>query len=188
MGSQMMHSPNAHQGPPGHMMSNPMMMNNPGPRLNGPMGNPMGPHMMQNPNGPMHGISTPMHSPMNPGMPVGNGPMSGPMGSPMGGHGPPMNNGPMPQMNMNAPNGPIGPPLNNNFMMGPMNNMYPKPLPVSAGKVYPADQPMVIFFLCSLLKKKNYFFCIVANKFVFCKYLTCGASYVKYIYYQKYWL
>lgn len=27
--------------------------------------------------------------------------------------------------------------------MSPMNNMYPKPMPVSAGKVYPADQPMV---------------------------------------------
>lgn len=30
--------------------------------------------------------------------------------------------------------------MNNNFMM---NNMYSKPMPVSAGKVYPADQPMV---------------------------------------------
>lgn len=37
----------------------------------------------------------------------------------------------------------LGPPLNNNFMMGPVNNMYPKPMPVSAGKVYPANQPMV---------------------------------------------
>lgn len=32
---------------------------------------------------------------------------------------------------------------NNNFMMSPMNAMYSKPMPVSAGKVYPADQPMV---------------------------------------------
>lgn len=32
---------------------------------------------------------------------------------------------------------------NNNFMMSPMSNMYSKPMPVSAGKVYPADQPMV---------------------------------------------
>lgn len=30
-------------------------------------------------------------------------------------------------------------PMNNNFMMP----MYQKPMPVSAGKVYPADQPMV---------------------------------------------
>lgn len=28
-------------------------------------------------------------------------------------------------------------------MMNPMGGMYPKPMPVSAGKVYPADQPMV---------------------------------------------
>lgn len=71
---------------------------------------------------------------------------NGPVGSPMGGPGPNMGNGPMPPQ-MGMPNGPIGPPppppLNNNFMMGPMANMYPKPMPVSAGKVYPADQPMV---------------------------------------------
>ncbi|KAK9890125.1 hypothetical protein WA026_008934 [Henosepilachna vigintioctopunctata] len=151
MGSPMMHSPNTHHG----MMNNQVMMNN--PRMNGPMGNHMGPHMISSPNGPMHGIPGPMHSPIGnmgsgmqgPPMP-GNGPMSGPIGSPMGGPGP-MNNGPMNGMNspmgagmpMNTQNNPIGPPLNNNFMMGPMNNMYSKPIPVSAGKVYPADQPMV---------------------------------------------
>lgn len=146
MGSPMMHSPNS------HMMSNPMMMN--GPR----MPNHMGPHMMHSPNGPMHSIAGPMHSPignMGPGMPGPmpvNGPMPGNMGSPMGGPGPmngPMNNGPPMNgpmsgpMNMNSPNGPIGPHHNNNFMMSPMNTMYSKPMPVSAGKVYPADQPMV---------------------------------------------
>lgn len=120
MSPQRMHSPNAHQHqpPPNHIMNNPMMMGSPGPRMNGPMGNPMGSHMMQNPNGPMHGIAAPMHSPMNnmnspmpgPMSGVGNGPMSGPVGSPMTGpmNGPPMNNGPIPQMNMNTPNGPIG--------------------------------------------------------------------------------
>ncbi|XP_022915513.1 protein pygopus-like [Onthophagus taurus] len=162
MGSPILSSPNAHQNP--HMMSNPMVMN--GPRLNGPMGNHIAPHMMNSPNGPMHQIAGPMHSPINnmgsgmqsqmmPGPGVGNGPISGPMSSPMGnmnnGSMPgPMNgmnpqmNGPMPgPMGMNAPNGPMGGPMNNNFMMTPMNNMYSKPMPVSAGKVYPADQPMV---------------------------------------------
>uniref|UniRef100_A0A6P7FBZ5 Protein pygopus-like n=1 Tax=Diabrotica virgifera virgifera TaxID=50390 RepID=A0A6P7FBZ5_DIAVI len=33
--------------------------------------------------------------------------------------------------------------MNNNFIMSPMNSMYSKPMPVSAGKIYPADQPMV---------------------------------------------
>ncbi|KAK4871513.1 hypothetical protein RN001_015637 [Aquatica leii] len=167
-GSPMMHSPNAHQNP--QMMNNPMMMS--GPRVTGPMGGQMGTHMMPNSNGsPMHPIAGPMHSPMGPGMTgamsgVGNGPMNAPLSSPMGGPGPisgPMSNGPMngpmsspmngmnPQMNgpmpsnigVNTPNGTIGPPLNNNFMISPMNNMYSKPMPVSAGKVYPADQPMV---------------------------------------------
>lgn len=160
MGSPMLSSPNAHQ--TSHMMNNPMVMN--GPRMNGPMGNHMGPHMMNSPNGPMHPIAGPMHSPINnmgsnmqgpmgPG--VGNGPISGPMNSPMGSmnngsmSGPmngmnPQMNGPMPApMGMNTPNGPMGGPINNNFMMTPMNNMYTKPMPVSAGKVYPADQPMV---------------------------------------------
>lgn len=108
-----MHSPNAHQA---HMINNPMMINNPGPRMNGPMGNSMGPHMIQNPNSPMHGIAAPMHSPMNmnsgmPG-PMQSSTMAGPMNSPMGGpgpiNGPPMNSNPMSQMNMNTPNGPIG--------------------------------------------------------------------------------
>lgn len=47
----MLPSPNAHQG----MMNNSMIMN--GPRMNGPMGNPMPPHMMQSPNGAMHPIA-----------------------------------------------------------------------------------------------------------------------------------
>ncbi|XP_044765562.1 protein pygopus-like [Coccinella septempunctata] len=145
MNSPMMHSPNAHHG----MMNNQVMMNN--PRMNGPMGNHMGPHMMHSPNGPMHGISGPVHSPignMNSGIqgphmpgngssmsgpgPINNGPMNGPMNG--------MNTGMGGGMQMNASNAPMGPSLNNNFMM---NNMYSKPMPVSAGKVYPADQPMV---------------------------------------------
>lgn len=153
MGSPMMQSPNSHPNP--HMMMNNSMMN--GPRMNH-MG-PGGPHMMPSPNGPvpnpMHPISGPMHSPlgnmnMGPGGGQGGGP-SGPMGGPMNG-GPmnnPMNGPPMPHggpdMPMQTPNGPIGPPMNNNnFKMNPMYcNVYPKPMPVSAGKVYPADQPMV---------------------------------------------
>ncbi|CAH1378165.1 protein pygopus isoform X2 [Tenebrio molitor] len=150
MASPLMHSPNSHPNP--HMMNNPMMMN--GPRMNGPMGNHMGPHMIHSPNGPMHSITGPMHSPINnmgPGMQgpmTGNGQMSGNMAGPGPINGP-MNNGPQMNgpmsagMNMNSPNGQIGPPHNNNFMISPMNNMYSKPMPVSAGKVYPADQPMV---------------------------------------------
>ncbi|XP_018331562.1 protein pygopus [Agrilus planipennis] len=157
--SSMMHSPNTHQNSP--MISN-MMMN--GPRMNSSIGNQMGSHMMNTSNGPIHPIAGPMHSPMGSGMPtsmsgVGNGPMNVSVGSPMAGPGSmngPMSNGPMNgpmhggmngpmsgNMNMNVSNGPIGPPMNNNFMMSPMSNMYPKPMPPSAGKVYPADQPMV---------------------------------------------
>jgi hypothetical protein len=160
MASPLMHSPNSHPNP--HMMNNPMMMN--GPRMNGPMGNHMGPHMIHSPNGPMHSITGPMHSPINnmgPGMQgpmTGNGQMSGNMAGPGPINGP-MNNGPQMNgpmsagMNMNSPNGQIGPPHNNNFMISPMNNMYSKPMPVSAGKVYPADQPMVIF-----VQSKNFKF------------------------------
>lgn len=160
MGSPLIHSPNQHQN--SHMMNNPMMMN--GPRMNHMGGGPPGhgPHMMASPNGPgpgqMHPIAGPMHSPIgNMGPMAGPGPGSGPMnvpgpinggmnnqmnGPPMPGHGHP---GPGPGgMPMSAPNGPIGQSMNNNnFMMSPMNNMYSKPMPVSAGKVYPADQPMV---------------------------------------------
>lgn len=145
----------------------------PGPGPHGGHGHGPPQHMMVSPNGPMHSMTgPPMHSPIGgmgpmqgPGVGVGGPGNGGPMGSPMGpmngdmnnpmmgNSGPPMNNaGPMsnqhgPGMPISAPNGPIGPPPqsmnNNNFMMSPMNNIYSKPMPVSAGKVYPADQPMV---------------------------------------------
>lgn len=163
IGSPIMHSPNGM-----NMMNNPMMMNN--PRLNGPMPNHMGgPHM----NGPMlnsPNVNGPMGSPMGHPMnsPINN--MNPNMNGPMSNMGPNVMNGPMNNMNMNGPmgmnpgpngpmgpnmgpNGPMGPgggpmgphgpPMNNNFMMNPMNTLYSKPMPVSAGKVYPADQPMV---------------------------------------------
>lgn len=41
--------------------------------------------------------------------------------------------------------------------MTPMNNMYSKPMPVSAGKVYPADQPMVRLLNCLKLLIKLFF-------------------------------
>lgn len=171
IGSPMMHSPNGMQN--SHMMNNQMMMNSPrlnGPMGNHPMGGHMNGPMLNSPNvngpmgSPMHvnQMNGPMNSPinsMNSGM---NGPISNQMGQNVmngpgmnvnGMNGPPMNvnqgmNGPMSNsMNMNAgPNGPMGPhgpPMNNNFMMSPMNTLYSKPMPVSAGKVYPADQPMV---------------------------------------------
>ncbi|XP_008198545.1 protein pygopus isoform X2 [Tribolium castaneum] len=126
---------------PGPMGPGPI---NNGPQMNGPMTAGMN---MSSPNGP---IGPPhnnfMMSPMNT---MYSKPMPGPMPGNMGGPGP-MNNGPQMNgpmsaaMNMSSPNGPIvGPPHNNNFMMSPMNTMYSKPMPVSAGKVYPADQPMV---------------------------------------------
>ncbi|XP_060534196.1 protein pygopus-like [Cylas formicarius] len=170
MGSPMMHSPNAmnnpmmangprmaHMGPGPH--GGPHMMNSP----NGPgPGGPMHPGMTGPPmHSPLGGMG-PMQGPMGPG---GCGPMGGPMGvgGPMNGGGPnnqmngpmggsPMSHGPGGPHGgpnggmgpMGAPNGPIGPGMNNNsFMMSPMNNMYSKPMPVSAGKVYPANQPMV---------------------------------------------
>ncbi|KAH1011689.1 hypothetical protein HUJ04_001007 [Dendroctonus ponderosae] len=163
-GPHMLNSPNGH-GPGGPMhpgMTGPPMhspiggmgsMQGPmGPGC-GPMGGPMGGGPMNGPmngggpnnqmNGPMNGpINGPMSGPMNNPM---NGPMNGPgpMGGPHGPGGP--HGGPGGGMgHMNGPNGPIGPPMNNNnFMMSPMNAMYSKPMPVSAGKVYPADQPMV---------------------------------------------
>ncbi|XP_018573097.1 protein pygopus [Anoplophora glabripennis] len=119
-----MHSPIATMGP----------LTGPGPGSGGPMGSPMG-H-----SGPMNGGA--MNSPMN-GPPMGGPhPGHGPHGPhpPHGPHGGPGGPGNMP---MSTPNGPIGPPMNNNFIMSPMNNMYSKPMPVSAGKVYPVDQPMV---------------------------------------------
>ncbi|CAH1165804.1 unnamed protein product [Phyllotreta striolata] len=129
----MMHSPNAHQ------MNSSMMMNGP-PR----MGHGPPPHMMNSPNGPnMNMTGPPMHSPL----------MGGPMNGGAGGNpgGVQMQHGGPPGMNMqggNGPPGPVGfagPPMNNNnFLMSPMgNNMYAKQMPVSAGKVYPVDQPMV---------------------------------------------
>nr|XP_023018242.1 protein pygopus-like [Leptinotarsa decemlineata] len=67
---------------------------------------------------------------------------------PHGPHGPHTHHGPPGGpggMNISSPNGPpIGPPMNNNnFIMSPLNNMYSKPMPVSAGKVYPVDQSMI---------------------------------------------
>lgn len=92
----------------------------------------MGPGM---PPGPMGGVGNPPHT-----SPMG-GPMNGPVSnSPLNGA---MNGGLPAGMVVSTPNGTIGPPLNNNFMMSPMSNMYSKPMPVSAGKVYPIDQPMV---------------------------------------------
>lgn len=46
-------------------------------------------------------------------------------------------------------------------MMNPMGGMYPKPMPVSAGKIYPADQPMVNTHLFTMSpdaidKRKNF--------------------------------
>ncbi|XP_056640962.1 protein pygopus-like [Diorhabda carinulata] len=167
MNSPIMHSPNAHQ------MNNSMMMNGPRmnhmgpshgpphmmPSPNGPGGGgPMGPNMnmtgppMHSPignMGPMPGHGSGNASPMGHNGPMNGGGMNNPMnGPPMGGpqmsHGSHGGPGQGPGMNMNSGNGPpVGPPMNNNFIMSPMNNMYSKPMPVSAGKVYPADQPMV---------------------------------------------
>jgi len=146
MGAHMIPSPNGHmhgpipgpiQSPLGNMppggMQGPMQGNGP---INGPMMSPMGPMNNGSPMGPMssslngpingppgamNGMSSPMNTPMNG--------MAGGMGSPMGG--PP--NCPISHVPNNSGS------MNNNFMMP----MYQKPLPVSAGKVYPADQPMV---------------------------------------------
>lgn len=155
-------------GPVGHNLppGNPGMVGQP---MGGPMGpgvmGPHGPHPMPMPPGPMNGGMPPQGMmPRGTGMHVhgGMGPM-GPMGGhPHGGMGGPPGNAPSPNLHghmmnmgpngMNQPmGGPVGPPMqgqyhcqhNNNFMMNPMSNMYPKPMPVSAGKIYPADQPMV---------------------------------------------
>ncbi|CAG0880189.1 unnamed protein product [Darwinula stevensoni] len=99
----------------------------PGPMRNmSPMGGPgMGPGPM-GPGGPPMG--------MGPGMPPGNpGMMAGGPGMMQGG--PPMmgpgNPGMIPGGPGMGPNGPMGP------------GMGPKPMPVSSGKIYPPDQPMV---------------------------------------------
>lgn len=42
-------------------------------------------------------------------------------------------------------------------MMNPMAGMYPKPMPVSAGKVYPADQPMVNMRKSAQIQSNEYF-------------------------------
>lgn len=113
-----------------------------GPPMHSPLGNM----------GPMPGQGPGNASPMSHSGPMNGGGMNNPMnGPPMGGpqmahgpHGPHGGPGPGPGMNMSSGNGPpVGPPMNNNFIMSPMNNMYSKPMPVSAGKVYPVDQPMV---------------------------------------------
>ncbi|KAJ8957896.1 hypothetical protein NQ318_001892 [Aromia moschata] len=126
-----------HESPPMHSpIGNMGPMSGPGPGAGGPMGSPMG-H-----NGPMNGggMNNPMNGPPMGGPHPAHGPHP-PHGPPHGPHGGPGGPGGMP---MSTPNGPIGPPMNNNnFIMSPMNNMYSKPMPVSAGKVYPADQPMV---------------------------------------------
>lgn len=74
------------------------------------------------------------------GMPQGGhmGTMGGQMGNmnPMGG----MNMGPGP-MGGGGSMGPMGSPACN--MFGQPNAGPPKPMPVSAGKIYPPDQPMV---------------------------------------------
>lgn len=95
--------------------------------------NPVGDNLINSMNNTMKGPGQ-MGSLSNaPNLPLNMGP--GQMG--MG------NNGPMPPMGgsmnhmmmNNGPNGMQGSPMG---MYGP-----PKPMPVSAGKVYPADQPMV---------------------------------------------
>lgn len=168
MGPQMIPSPNGPgsmhgpipgpmQSPLGNMGPSPGM---PGP-INGPMMSPMGGPMNNGGpmGGPIHSPHNPMNGPMNspmsghgngpgpgppgpgPGPPTAMNGMSSPMGNQMNGMGPgnmnnPMGGPPNPcNMNHNSGNGP----MNNNFMMP----MYQKPMPVSAGKVYPADQPMV---------------------------------------------
>ncbi|XP_017783882.1 PREDICTED: protein pygopus-like isoform X2 [Nicrophorus vespilloides] len=119
MGGPPLSSMAPHHNHPGMMMNGPRMNGPPmnGPQMNGPpMGNPMGPHMIPSPNGPMHGpIPGPIQSPINnmgpspmPGQMQGNGPINGPMISPMG----PMNNG--------GPLGPMNSPMNG---PGPMNGM-----------------------------------------------------------------
>jgi len=106
-------------GPPG-MMSHMNMGGMNGMNHSGHMGGPMGNHPMGNMN--------------NMGHPMSMGP-SGPMGHPGGHPGPGGPGGPM---------GPMGSPACNVFGQpnsGPQGP--PKPMPVSAGKIYPPDQPMV---------------------------------------------
>ncbi|XP_066149080.1 protein pygopus-like isoform X2 [Euwallacea fornicatus] len=153
-------------GPMNSPMNSPMNGGGPNNPMNGPISGPMTSPM----HSPMntHHMNSPMNGPMNGPM---SGPGPGHMGPHGGGgpHGPgggmgPMNgpNGPIVEimspgiLNLKTQKtkrdpgltGLIdqykGPPMNNNnFMMSPMPNMYSKPMPVSAGKVYPADQPMV---------------------------------------------
>ncbi|KAI8434366.1 hypothetical protein MSG28_012421 [Choristoneura fumiferana] len=139
---------NGSMGPSSSIMSsNPMQSGGMGPGHCGPMrhGSPMGSGMG---GGPMGG-NGPMSS-MGPGPPYSGGHMGhgGPMG--MGGSGnlgmgPGPGNmgncGPLAGMSGMAMGGPggqgVGPMGQNMGMFGP------KPMPVSAGKIYPPDQPMV---------------------------------------------
>lgn len=137
MNSPMLTSPNVNgpMGSPIHPMNSPI--NNMNPGMNGQMNNPLGPNGI---NGP--GMNGPMSN-MNPGM---NGHMSNSMGMNSGSNGPMGPNNSVGNNGSMGPGGPLGPHpshMNNNFMLNPMNTMYSKPMPVSAGKVYPADQPMV---------------------------------------------
>lgn len=129
-------SVNPQQSSPHH---HPQMGNMP-PNMNAPNSGP--PNMMSNSNvNSSSGNNTPS-SINSPSQPMSNVTNSGP------------------NMNMNSSNNSIpgsnnnGPQTNNSNMnqnqmpphqMGPMGPMYsgPKPMPVSAGKIYPADTPMV---------------------------------------------
>ncbi|KAJ8909650.1 hypothetical protein NQ315_002915 [Exocentrus adspersus] len=140
MDSSLMHGPSAHE-----MMVNGSRM---GQMVPGPGHGP--PHMMPNPMGPnMNMIGGPLHNPIgNMGAITGPGPGSGgPIGSPMGhaGNDPSLGRpGGLNNMPMATSNGSIGVPMNNNnCIMSPMNSIYPKPMPATASKVYPVDQPMV---------------------------------------------
>lgn len=131
---------NPQQSSPHH---HPQMGNMP-PNMNAPNQGP--PNMMSNSNvNSSSGNNTPS-SINSPSTPMSNVTNSGPnmnMNS---------SNNSIPGSNNNGPN--LGPQTNNSNMnqnqmpphqMGPMGPMYsgPKPMPVSAGKIYPADTPMV---------------------------------------------
>ncbi|KAK7869990.1 hypothetical protein R5R35_013756 [Gryllus longicercus] len=165
MGGPPMPSGHLNNGPIGGGPMNSSQMSGPlsGPPMN-TLGNPMGaPPVNSSPMGGPPMNSSPMGNP-----PINNGPMGGPslnsLCGPMGG--PPltgghmsggMNMGAMSPMNHHSPH---PHPMGNMGSMGGMSGMHPmgmhgpphgfpgpgmgpKPMPVSAGKVYPPDQPMV---------------------------------------------
>ncbi|CAO1395227.1 unnamed protein product [Diamesa hyperborea] len=136
-------------------------MNNMGPGPGMPIGmNNMGPGGIH---GQMHnrgGMMSPMaHASMGGLSPMGNmnNPNMSPMGgmSPMSGHGMgsmgpgrPMSGSPMNPNSIGSPMNSmpgIGSPMGNTISRPNAMGMYggPKPMPVSAGKIYPSDQPMV---------------------------------------------